>query len=82
MGPGVRAQEDGSQGVALPTWEEARTTRVATMRHISKAARHEWARTSAPTFQACSDSPESEEPWIKLYILARCILVDWPGVSW
>ena len=56
-----------------------RTTRVATMHHIPKAARHEWAKTAAPTFKACSDSPDSEEPWIKLYILARRVLVARPG---
>ena len=72
---------EGAQGVALPTWEEARDTRVATMRHIPTAASHEWARTAAPTFQACCDSPEDEEPWIKLYILTRCILVARPGDS-
>ena len=84
-GAGAQAEEgaprilEGAQGVALPSWEEARTTRVATMRHIPKAARGEWGKTAAETFHAASQSPQEEKPWLLIYILARCVLVARPG---
>ena len=49
------------------------------MRHIPKAARGEWARTAAQSFQTACQSPQEEKPWLLIYILARCVLVARPG---
>ena len=43
------------------------------MWHVPKAARHKWARTLVATIQ------EDNGPWLRLYILARCVLVARPG---
>ena len=49
------------------------------MRHVPRGARPEWACTSATAIQAACQSPEEEDPWLCLYILARCVLVARPG---
>ena len=49
------------------------------MWHVLKAARREWARTLAATVQAAGQVQEDDGPWLRLYILARCVLVARPG---
>ena len=40
-------------GLGLPTWEAARSTRVLTNRHLTKAARVDWSRTPEVEKPAC-----------------------------
>ena len=58
----------------LPTWEEAHTTQIFTMRHVPKAAREDWARVLGATVNDLCADPTSNKKWLLLYILARCVL--------
>ena len=69
----------GEVGEGLPTWEEARSTRVSTTRHVPKAARAKWTRTLGAVVSEVLDGPENTNSWLKLYILAHCVLQAKPG---
>ena len=58
----------------LPTWEEAHTINIPTIKHIPKGAREEWARVLAKAINDVSSTPDSSQLWLMLYILPRCIL--------
>ena len=58
----------------LPTWEEAHTNNIPTIKHIPKGAREEWARVLAKAINDVSSTPDNSQLWLLLYILPRCIL--------
>ena len=45
------------------------------MCHIPKAARAEWVRTLAATLHDAGQDMADSRPWLRLHILARCVLV-------
>ena len=62
----------------LPTWEEAHSKSIPTIRHIPKAAREEWARTLGATVGDVIADIANPNKWLLLYILARCVLKAQP----
>ena len=59
---------------SLPTWEEAHTTVILTIRHIPKVAREDWARVLTATVSDVCAQPADGSRWLLLYILPRCML--------
>jgi hypothetical protein len=62
----------------LPTWEEAHTTSIPTVRHVPKAAREDWARVLAAVVSEVCAEPANMDKWLLLYMLPRCVLAARP----
>ena len=60
----------------LPSIETVLRVRVPTLRHVPKASRDAWAGVVGDICQTIVSDPTDLGSWVKLFMLARCILAN------
>ena len=60
----------------LPSLESVLRMRLPTLRHVPKASRDAWAGVVGEVCQTIVSDPANVDSWVKLFMLARCILAN------
>ena len=78
--PGCSASPVDVQGSPisppLPSFESVLHVRVPTLRHVPKTSRNAWAGVVGDICQTIVSDPTDLGSWVKLFMLARCILAN------
>ena len=74
----ARAVNQGCRSLPppLPSLESVLRVRISTLRHVPKVCRAGWAGVVGGVFQAICADPSNVDAWVKLFMLARCILAN------
>ena len=62
--------------LTFPSWNTIFSHPTSTLHHVPKGARDAWAGLVHDVFRAINRNPTSQDPWLKFFLLPRCVLAN------